>query len=139
MTTRTDFIAKILDAPWEYTPYLALADWLDERGEDEAFAFALRWMAAKGHRPHHREFYPGRAPGTRGRRVPEKFAWGWYCESITPREILSRDGVQGYARLPRIVYLSFVGWSPSHFSRSWSAAVDSLAFGLEHIRKAVAL
>lgn len=145
MTDRTDFVRACTADPGDLTRYLVFADWLDERAGDQcqterAFAFALRWCAARVKFPHRREYYPfvpGRTPGVR--RVPEKFSWAWYCESLTPRSVLNSERVPDSARLPRLEFLSFGGFREHTYCGSWPLAIDALAVGLDYMRKSVTL
>ena len=100
-------------------PLLVTADWLQERGHDPAFEYALRWMAVEGKRPD--------------RNIQNRYRW--YDESICWPSLV------GPRHLPKQLYDTSWKAFPAPWtawkSGTWVAAVSWLAAGLATLHQKV--
>ena len=109
---------------------LVYADWLSEQDRLQE-EFLWRWVARWKRTPHQRTYYTHQ--GDRMSKVPARFGWGWYPDSVAPYRIDPHPPHE--ARLPRLVFSAIPGHSHDHCYRgSFWEAIKSLEQALDRLR-----
>lgn len=120
MTEQEAFTKTVSADPGDRVGRLALADWLDERG-DHRTAYALRWMVRHGKNPAH---WDGGV-------------WEWLWDRSKPwvSKCRRRMPIVG-CWIPEIVGREMASRFPTR-SRRWFVLVKRLGWALQRIRELV--
>jgi uncharacterized protein (TIGR02996 family) len=120
--TAEDFWKAVGEKPWDPSPKLAFADWLEEVG-DEALSYALRYAGRRALHPY---------PSPLGR------VYTWYCVDDTGRVAKLENRLSFSPFLPRTVYDSFrprpLSLRTGVTSRTMTAAFEGLSRALNLAR-----
>jgi uncharacterized protein (TIGR02996 family) len=118
--TEAGLLKAIAEAPGDPTPMLVLADWLEGKGQDGR-AYAYRWAARRGVRPHVSPRLRSIFWSARPRRPPSAAVSPW--------------------SLPRPLFDLLPGRRRSSVVRTYrelSVAFDALALALDRLRQLLA-
>jgi uncharacterized protein (TIGR02996 family) len=119
MTHDEAFLAAILEAPDDPTPRLVYADWCEENGKPD-FAYALRWMLARGLAPAH---------------LPQRKLWPWMWFRASPlggADWVKREKRRHQPAIMPVLLFDLLPTPDPHYQsfRSWHEAVESLGLRL---------